>query len=245
MVDEARRTSFDRRAELYDEVRPSYPREVADAVLADVPDGGRLLEIGAGTGKATRWFAPHRAVTALEPGEHLAAVLRRNAPEARVVETTFEAWEPDGVYDVVYAAQSIHWIAPEVRYVKAARVARAIAVIRNEKGAMERADLDAIYARWFGAAKPDSVGHARDEIVGEIAASGAFGPATVGSWAWSERYATARYLALLDTYSDHAVLAADVRTGLYADVADAIERRGGAIDIAYVTLLIRARSAFA
>ncbi len=243
MIDEARRTSFDRAADLYERVRPSYPRALADAALAHVPAHARLLEIGAGTGKATRVFAGRgHAITALEPGARLAEVLRRTVPEARVVETTFEAWEPDAVYDLVYAAQAIHWVDPAVRYVKAARVARAIAVIRNDKAPMERADLDAAYATWCGEAKGDRLDASRDEIVGDIVASGAFGTPSVHAFPWTARYATDDYLALQDSNSDHALLAPDARAGLYADIAAAIARRGGAIDIPYVALLVTAES---
>ena len=53
------RTSFDEDAELYDEVRPGYPPELFDDVitLSSVPNQGRVLEIGCGTGQATLPFA--------------------------------------------------------------------------------------------------------------------------------------------------------------------------------------------
>ena len=227
-----RRTSFDRRAALYDEVRPSYPQEVVEAVRARVP-GGRAVEIGAGTGKATRLFAPHFDITALEPGPQLAATLRANLPAVRVVETTFEAWQPDGDYDLVYAAQAIHWIDPAVRY---RRVARWLAVIRNDKAPMERADLDAVYAKHFGRAK----GETPHDHAAEVTA--AVGACEEHAFPWSARYTTARYLALLDTYSDNIVLPDDVRATFYADIAAAIDRRGGVIEIPYVTRLVLAES---
>jgi hypothetical protein len=59
-IDEARRTSFDRKAKLYDAVRPSYPAALVDDVIARCSPR-RMLEIGAGTGKATVGWPAHAA----------------------------------------------------------------------------------------------------------------------------------------------------------------------------------------
>src|SRR5207245_4033557 len=80
-IDEAGRTSFDRNAELYDAARPPYPDALVDVavVRSGIQAGGRILEIGAGTGKATLAFARRGyAILALEAGANMAAVLRRN-----------------------------------------------------------------------------------------------------------------------------------------------------------------------
>jgi ubiquinone/menaquinone biosynthesis C-methylase UbiE len=49
------RSTFDRTALLYDKVRPGYPEELFEDVvsLSGVPAGGRVLEVGCGTGQAT------------------------------------------------------------------------------------------------------------------------------------------------------------------------------------------------
>src|SRR5215210_5494927 len=53
------RTTFDEAASLYDEVRPGYPEDLFDDIvsLSGIPSGGRILEIGCGTGQATVPFA--------------------------------------------------------------------------------------------------------------------------------------------------------------------------------------------
>lgn len=252
-IDEARRASFDTRAELYDAARPSYPDALADDVLAVA--GRRVLEIGAGTGKATAVFARRGAsVVAIEPGASLAAVLRRNTRgrDVTVVETTFEAWPIERRFDVVMSAQAIHWIDPAVRYTKAAAVldpGGALAVVRNENAIADpelRGELDAAYARWLG--NPDRSGSleevvesTRRELVGDIAASGSFGPVEMRRYPWTATYTTPQYLDLLDTYSDHATLPADRRDGLRRDVAAALDRRGGTLEIPYVSLAFLAR----
>jgi trans-aconitate methyltransferase len=253
-IDQARRVSFDARAELYDAVRPSYPDALADDVLSRA--GRRVLEIGPGTGKATVVFARRGAsIVAVEPGASLAAVLRRNVAglDVTVENTTFEAWPIARPFDVVMAAQAIHWVDPRVRYVKAAAAlvpGGTLAVIRNETLPLAdglQGELDAAYARWPIRTREPSIGDVveatRRELVGEIDASGRFGAVDLRVYPWTTTYTAARYLELLDTYSDHAILAPEHRASLHQAIADAIERRGGAVELRYVSMAFLARRA--
>jgi SAM-dependent methyltransferase len=254
-IDEASRTSFDRSAELYDAARPSYPEALVDEAVArsGIPAGGRILEIGAGTGKATLPFARRGySMVALEPGGNMAAVLRRKMsafPEVAVEETTLEAWGgADGSFDLVFSAQAFHWVDPAVRHVKTAAALRpggALALIRNETAGLDpalRAELEDAYARWFPAvtwtAARDTVESKRGELTGEIERSGLFGPVQAASFPWTASYTARQYLDLLETHSDHAQLEPGLRTRLYGAIANAIERRGGRIEVPYVAVLL-------
>jgi SAM-dependent methyltransferase len=254
-IDEAGRTSFDRKPELYDAARPTY----ADALVADViarsriPSSGKILEIGAGTGKATVLFARHgRQLVALEPGAKLAAVLRKNAapfPKVSIENTTFETWGgADGSFDLAISAQALHWIDPAVRYVKIAaslRPSGALALIRNEIDDLEpglRAELDAAYARWFPAVSwtptANRIESQRRELTAEIEGSGLFGPVHVSQFPCPARYTRRQYLDLLDTHSDHAALAEESRRPLYEAIGAAIDRQGGSIVVPYVSMAL-------
>jgi SAM-dependent methyltransferase len=252
-LDEARRTSFDAHAELYDAVRPSYPDALADDVIAR--GGRRVLEIGAGTGKATRVFARRGAsIVAIEPGPNLAAVLRKNVAghDVTVEETTFEAWPIARSFDIVMAAQAIHWVAPAVRYVKAADVlgpGGTLALLRNEREPFERDlrdEIDAAYARWYpgSSERPveTAVEAARREFLSEIDASGLFGAVEIREYPWTDTLTTAGYLDLLSTYSDHATLAPAQRARLFQAIAAALDRHGGRLDIRYVSMAFLART---
>ena len=48
------RPVIDAVAEQYDRVRPGYPEALFDTIVALLPDDPRILEVGSGTGKATR-----------------------------------------------------------------------------------------------------------------------------------------------------------------------------------------------
>jgi SAM-dependent methyltransferase len=122
---------FDEVARLYDEARPRYPAEVFDELGRRCGLGreSRVLEIGCGTGQATRNLAATGAqVRCLEPGVALGGLARHNladAPNVTVETTTFEAAdESPGTYDIAFSATAFHWIDPSVSFVKAARVLR-------------------------------------------------------------------------------------------------------------------------
>src|SRR5215211_318935 len=90
------RTTFDEAAMLYDEVRPGYPEDLFEDVvsLSGIQPGGRIVEIGCGTGQATVPFARRGyRILCVELGENLAAVAHRNLeryPEVAVRTGAFE-----------------------------------------------------------------------------------------------------------------------------------------------------------
>lgn len=118
-----RALTFGAVAAAYEEFRPGYPDEVVERVLAYAERPvRRALEIGAGTGKATRVFAAAGiAVTATDPDEAMLAELAKHVPESvTVVRGRFEDLEPTTPYDLVYAAASLHWTRPEGRWERVA-----------------------------------------------------------------------------------------------------------------------------
>ena len=89
----SRALSFGEMAEAYERFRPGYPVELFDLVMTYAGQPVRAaLEIGAGTGKATRLFAQRGvAVTATEPDGAMLAELVRHVPAS--VETIQAALE--------------------------------------------------------------------------------------------------------------------------------------------------------
>jgi len=106
------RATFNGAAELYQQARPEYPDELLDELirLAGLRPGGRLLEIGCATGKATLPLARRGfAITCLEIGADLAAAARHNLAAFRgmdVVAAAYERWQPPPgtAFDLVFAA---------------------------------------------------------------------------------------------------------------------------------------------
>ncbi|MFG3054296.1 class I SAM-dependent methyltransferase [Kitasatospora sp. NPDC048239] len=114
-----RALSFGAMAQAYERFRPGYPAELLDLVLAYAGRPVRTaLEIGAGTGKATRLFAGRGvAVTATEPDEAMLAELRKHVPAGvRTERAAFEVLPLGERYGLVYAAASLHWTNPVGRW---------------------------------------------------------------------------------------------------------------------------------
>ncbi len=155
-----RKTTFDRVAELYDEARPGYPEQLFDDIilLSRIADGGRLLEIGCGTGKATLPFAERGyAMQCLELGKNLAALAAQNCrayPHVEIKQTSFEDRQIErDSFDLVFSAQAFHWIPIEIAYAKSAAALKLgghLALFWNTYPAEDapmRHDLDEIYLR--------------------------------------------------------------------------------------------------
>lgn len=118
-----RALSFGAVAAAYERFRPGYPDELVDEVLAYAGRPVRTaLEIGAGTGKATRAFAGRGiVVTATDPDAAMLAELQRHVPPSVVtVRAAFEEIPVTSTYDLVFAAASLHWTEPAGRWSRVA-----------------------------------------------------------------------------------------------------------------------------
>ncbi|MGY3448195.1 class I SAM-dependent methyltransferase [Bradyrhizobium sp. USDA 4353] len=123
------RFTFDQVANAYRTSRPGYPEALIDDVIsfANLEPTDAALEIGCGTGQATKSFAKRGLqIVAIDPGP----AMIRSAREAlasfanvKLAEATFEAWPVDSSrFALIFAAQAWHWVSPEVRFVKAAQL---------------------------------------------------------------------------------------------------------------------------
>jgi SAM-dependent methyltransferase len=126
---------FDPLVEFYDAARPEYPDAHFDALaeLAQPLDGARVVEVGAGTGIATR--ALRRRGALVLPVDHGAAMLGRL--QEREAALANERVQPPAVQgdahalpvrsrwaDLVCYAQAWHWTDPERACAEAERVLR-------------------------------------------------------------------------------------------------------------------------
>jgi SAM-dependent methyltransferase len=125
--DRSARTTFDGVAETYDRARPGYSEQLFEDVIAlsGMPQEGRILEVGCGSGQATLPFARRGyAMLCVELGADLAALARENCrpyPQVEILHTSFEDWPLErDAFDLLISAQAWHWIPPQIGYAKAA-----------------------------------------------------------------------------------------------------------------------------
>jgi SAM-dependent methyltransferase len=233
------RVTFGSVAELYDRARPEYPDEVFDALaeLAGLKPGSRVLEIGPGTGKATAELARRGYdVTGVELSPELAAVARRNVPEAEIQVGDFETWEPrDAGFDAVVAFSAFHWIAPHLQYAKPARLLRpggALGVVGaphvflagdDPFWAEVQEDYDAVVPHPDNGPPP-----APEEVEGlaaEFRASGFFDAVEERRHLYPLTYTADSYVAVLGTFSDNLALPAEQREELFRRIHARIAAR--------------------
>jgi SAM-dependent methyltransferase len=238
------RTTFEEVPELYDQARPVYPAEVFDDLIALAGfaegAGGRIVEIGCGTGQATVPLAERGFdIACIELGAGLAAVARRKLAaftNVEVVNATFETWEPvRGDFDGVVAFTSFHWVDPDVRFAKAARVLReggALAVVeaphvlpdgRDPFWVEVQEDYDAVVPSDENRPPPhpDKVGDLSEEIDG----SGYFRTVAVRRHLWEITYTADEYIALLGTFSPNLALDWETRGRLFERIHRRIASR--------------------
>jgi len=111
-------------AELYERVRPGYPREAVEWML---PATARdVLDCGVGTGKLSDAIvATGRTVTAADPDPGMLEVLEAKHPEVATVVATAEKLPfDDATFDAVVFGQSWHWVDPPRGSLEVARVLR-------------------------------------------------------------------------------------------------------------------------
>ncbi|PZE73911.1 class I SAM-dependent methyltransferase [Curtobacterium sp. MCBD17_019] len=116
--------SFGAVADVYERGRPGYPAEAIAWVLP--PGASRVVDLGAGTGKATRVLTTLAAeVLAVEPDPGMRTALARVLPDVPVLEGTGEAIPlEDDWADAVVVAQAWHWMDPVAASREIGRVLR-------------------------------------------------------------------------------------------------------------------------
>ncbi|HEX8045582.1 class I SAM-dependent methyltransferase [Rhizobium sp.] len=251
------RFTFDGVAALYGGARPVYPEPLFDDIVAfaGLDDMDRILEIGCGTGQATPGFARRGfSVLALDPGSDLIGIARENLadfPNIRFTTSTFEAWpgEP-AAFTLALAAQSFHWVAPEIRFAKTAAQLTpdgTLAVFGNVP-LPPASPLGPEFARIYSQYAPSLSGPPAEAWYlpdGSFAAlfeeSDHFGPVTHRCYPWSRMHSAASYTDLLRTLSGHRLLADGQREALLAEIAEAIAAHGGEFELRYETHLYLAK----
>lgn len=146
MDDTAR--SFGAVADAYDRARPDYPTvAVEDLARRAGLDRGRVVDVGAGTGKLSALLAARAGmVVAVEPLAGMREVLAGQVPAARVVGGVAEALPlRDGSAQVLTVAQAFHWFDGPAALAEFARVLApggALALVwnvRDESDALQQA----------------------------------------------------------------------------------------------------------
>jgi SAM-dependent methyltransferase len=255
-LDRSARVAFNDVANDYDRYRPGYHDEAITAMvtLSDVGPKSRLLEVGCGTGQATRPLAARGfEIDAVELGPELAALAAMNLahwPRVRVTVGAYEDYEPPtGGYDLIYSAQAFHWVDPSVRLQKTARLLRRRGCLALLYNCTPRVDGTlAVLSERLQKLDGNPIGTPQmsrdmDRWRNELSESGLFSAIALHEHPWSLTYSAEDYQGLYRTYSDCHGLSADLRARAAETIKRTIDEAGGTLKREYVCILIHARKA--
>lgn len=140
MLDDGRGLKFGTVAENYDLYRADPPNE-AGTLLENV-HGLDVLDVGAGTGKLTRFLLGLGAkVSVIEPDDDMRKVLTRRSPDVHVLHGAAESVPVvDGAFDAVFSSSAWHWFHQPEATNEMARILR---------------DNGTLYVLWNGFSRDD------------------------------------------------------------------------------------------
>ena len=238
------RLSFNEAAETYDGVRPSYPTDLFDVLFQMLPSQAEIVEVGPGTGQATKdLLARGASVLAIEIGPAMAAKLRSNLPSdrLRIGVGDFEVMEiVPGEADAVFSATAYHWISRE------AQTDRPAAILRPG-GLVAIVDLIQVDspddAGFFAAAQPIyeryGQGHTGPPAPTRATVDPAirsvldedrrFDSVAVRRYDWNQTYSASDYRNLMLSYSGTQMMKESDRVGLLDDIESFIRNDFGGV----------------
>jgi len=188
--DERRKWALQSSNEMVEYYMPDYPEELITAIInkTNLTAGSKLLEIGAGSGKATALFADFGfEILCIEPSANMAkkGSERFKDKNIKYIVSPFEDYsEPPEYFDVIIAAQAFHWISQPIGYEKCSRALKKggyLALFWNLNLFRDEIDLDrelwAIickYEGWVSCMQEKDYAARVESITSKIVGSGLF-----------------------------------------------------------------------
>jgi SAM-dependent methyltransferase len=234
------RASFDKVADVYHRIRPGYPSELFDALFGMLDSRPSILEVGPGTGQATRDLLRRGArVDAIELGPAMAGKLRAGLPSGDLTITIGDFEQVPATaetYDAIFASTAYHWIEPAAQLDRPAQLLRPGGVVAIVDTIQVRSDVD---GGFFDAAQPIyqryGEGHAgppppdREQVDPpmrqRLEDDPRFTRVAVRCYDWDHTYSAAEYRELMLSYSTTQGMEPPARAGLLDDIENLVRQR--------------------
>lgn len=242
-----RRLTFNEDAANYDKWRPVYCEELFQDIIAysQIGQGGRAIEIGVGTGQATRPFLETGcALTGIELGAELAEYAQAKFQEYRnftVCHSSFEEYEgPEESVELIYSATAFHWIPEQTGYPKVSGLLRnggTLALFWNRPFVGREDDglhqeIQRIYRHYRPSASAliEHDTQRYQAITQKLHAYG-FRDVQFKLYHLTRRFSPEGYIALLNTYSDHRSMPSAIREPFEDEIRAAIIQSGNVLNV--------------
>jgi SAM-dependent methyltransferase len=260
-VERERRDVFGEAVDQYASARPGYPEEMVDDVLEYADPVMEILEVGAGTGKATISFAARGvAMTCLEPDPRMAERLAQETSafsQVTIEVARLENYSRPVAFDALIAAQSWHWVDSSRRWDlahEAVRTGGTIALFWNKYivADLDRRDQLAAIDQHYGV-DYQANGVTIEENEGEIeleegwpaydlAADSRFEDLVSRRYRRVLEYDNSTYVDLLASTSAYRLLDDASREQLFEQVRVVLAGHGGSLSLHVVTDLFLGRT---
>ncbi|MDQ0899502.1 class I SAM-dependent methyltransferase [Paenibacillus sp. V4I7] len=254
-----RKNTFNEIAEEYDKYRPSYPEQLFTDIFefAAIKEGDSILEIGCGTGQATKGFVElgFDNLTCIELGQNLAEFTRekfRNNPNVNIINSPFETWKSEkSSFDLAISGTAFHFIQPQedgyrkvfdllsdegsIAFFWTVHVPSYDDVSNRIRESYKR------YAPQLDDSKNPTIEKIIDERSVLTLKDGLFKELEVKQYNCNHSYTANEYISLLNTNSRHRLIPEDVRFELFGEIIAAIEEHGGTLIKPQVVVLFHAK----
>lgn len=254
-----RKTWYSSVADAYNQVRPRYPQQLIHRAveLAKLSTDASILEVGCGPGIATTAFAQFGfSMVCLEPSQEACQLAQQNFqqyPNVEIINNSFEEWEPENKqFDAVLAANSFHWLSPDIRCSKAASVlnAKGSLILLWNTPPQPNDEVSQMLKQVYQTYAPSLAEFGNRETHEEnlknfshsVIESGYFNHLVSEQIESEAIYNLDDYLALLSTFSPYIMLEPQQRTALFLGLRETLARDWGkSIPTSYLSALHIAR----
>lgn len=244
--------TFNLDAKMYNKHRPVYP-EAMYQDLCQMTAGKAALEIGIGTGQATRPLLNRGyEITAVEIGDKLAALCVEKFKDFetfKVINASFEEADLDDSYNLIYSASAFHWIPLDEGLKKVSNLLKPDGVFAwisvqpcpSKNHEHIHHDVQRVYQAYnhhFKFEKPlggyddlmdmlDKRKTFRSQALDEHG----FSDVAIKSYKGSRILSSQDYVELISTYSDHKSMPESMLKTFLKEIKSAIDSHGGYFEL--------------
>lgn len=247
---------FNQAAEYYDNYRPGYPQEIVDSIISatGIIKSSDLLEIGCGSGKATGQLIGNGFnILGIDPGEDLVRIGNERFKNENVsfVKGRFEEYDfAQKKFDVVYAAQSFHWVPQPIGYQKCADILKDngflalfwnMYVLNDNDTDKELIEISNRYGGIADFVTKSECESRINSIVSQIVDSKLFEEPSVIRKLWQQDYTADEFYGFVLTGNRFMQNSDEDKQKAYNDIVALAEKNGGIIERPYLCVLYMAK----
>lgn len=248
------RKAFGSVAEVYQASRPDYPENMIADLLkySGLECQGLVLDVGCGTGIASRQFAAHGLdVVGIDISEEMLSIARKTTVSKTSVycSASFEtAALQEGSYDMIVSAQAWHWANPRTKYARAHSLlfpngTLAVFWSFEEDSSKWSSTLETLCKKYCSSYQPTTAAQELDRNLREMKQSGLFEGIVNRTYKRTLNYTKDRLKQLLDSYSYIAVLSMNKKKRFFQEVDELLASEADPMKILFRTVLVTGKKA--